>query len=313
MRALFLLPVVRPMQFRHLCLYRIRPEALPNLETLEAALREQPFAPCGATEPQRVGWVPALDDESTAYVHSGSGTGTWLVRLREQRRLLPAGVIREQLEDQVRQIQDKEGRKLGKKEIVRLKDELMFTLLPRAFTKTGDTLALIAPEAGLILVGAGSLTKGELLLNALRLALGSLPVARPAFSAPIPAFLTAWLQGEREMPAGFTLEDACEIADEEGTVRCKGIDLVSDEIRKHLELGREVRKLALTFEDSLSFTLLPDARLANMKLSERLSGELDSQFSGDKFENLDAEYQLWSLTLLRLLPRLLSSIGETAS
>lgn len=307
------------MQFRHLCLYRIRPEALPNLETLEAALREQPFAPCGATEPQRVGWVPALDDESTAYVHSsvqssgGSANSSWLLRLREQRRLLPAGVIREQLEEQVRGIQDKEGRKLGKKEVARLKDELMFTLLPRAFTKTNDTLALIAPEAGLILVGAGSLTRAELLLNALRLALGSLPVARPAFSAPIPAFLTAWLQGEREMPHGFMLADACEIADEEGVVRCKGIDLASEEVRKHLELGREVRKLGLQFEDSLAFTLLPDARLGNMKLSERLSGELDAQYGGDKFENLDAEFQLWSLTLLRLLPRLLASIGETAS
>ncbi|MFN4291437.1 MAG: recombination-associated protein RdgC [Permianibacter sp.] len=301
------------MQFRHLCLYRIRPEALPNLETLEAALREQPFAPCGATEPQRVGWVPALDDESTAYVHSGGEANCWLLRLREQRRLLPAGVIREQLEEQVRQLQDKEGRKLGKKEVARLKDELMFSLLPRAFTKTGDTLALIAPEAGLILVGAGSLTRAELLLNALRLALGSLPVSRPAFSAPIPAFLTAWLQGEREMPHGFTLNDTCEIADEEGVVRCKGIDLASEEVRKHLELGREVRKLGLVFEDSLFFTLLPDARLGNMKLSERLSGELDAQYGDDKFENLDAEFQLWSLTLLRLLPRLLAGIGETAS
>ena len=296
------------MQFRHLCVYRIRPEAIPNPDAIEGALREQPFAPCGATEPQRVGWVPALDDDATNFVEVVDGT--YLVRLREQRRLLPAGVLREQLEEQVKQIQDREGRKLGKKEIARLKDELMFTLLPRAFTKTGDTLAVILPAEGLILVGAASLTRAELVLNALRLALGSLPVSRPAFSAPIPAFLTAWLQGERDFPAGFTLGDAAQIADEEGTVGCKGIDLASDEVRKHLELGREVRKLALSYSDSLSFVLLSDARLAGLRLSERLSGELDAQYSGDQLANLQAEAALWVLQLRRLVPAMLAACGE---
>lgn len=298
------------MQFRHLCVYRIRPEALPSARTIAVALCEHYFAPCGATEPQRVGWVPALDDDATEYVELVDGA--YLVRLREQRRLLPASVVREQLEEQVKQIQDREGRKLGKKEIARLKDELMFTLLPRAFTKTGDTLAVILPDEGLILVGAASLTRAELVLNALRLALGSLPVSRPAFSAPIPAFLTAWMQGERDIPAGFTLGDVAQIADEEGTVGCKGIDLASDEVRKHLELGREVRKLSLSYSDSLSFVLLPDFRLAGMRLSERLSGELDTQYGGDKLANLQAEAALWVLQFRSLVPAMLDACGEVA-
>lgn len=298
------------MQFRHLCVYRIRAEAVPDLGAIESALREHPFAPCGATEPQRVGWVPALDDDATNFVEVVDGA--YLVRLREQRRLLPAGVLREQLEEQVKQIQDREGRKLGKKEIARLKDELTFTLLPRAFTKTGDTLAVILPAEGLALVGAASLTRAELVLNALRLALGSLPVSRPAFSAPIPEFLTAWLQGERDFPAGFTLGDAAQIADEEGTVGCKGIDLASDEVRKHLELGREVRKLALSHSDSLSFVLLTDFRLASMRLSGRLNGELDAQYGGDKLANLQAEAALWVLQLRNLVPALLNACGEVA-
>jgi recombination associated protein RdgC len=297
--------------FRSFCLYRLPAGALPDLPTLEAALREHPFTPCGNTEPQRVGWVAALDDEASACVHSNGGA--WLLRLREQRRLLPAGVLREQLEAKVKELQEKEGRKLGRKEILRLKDELTFTLLPRAFTKTDETRALILPESGQLLVGAGSLTRAELLLNALRLALGSLPVNRPAFSAPIPAFLTAWLKSERELPAGFTLGDACEIADEEAVVRCKGLELISPEVRSHLEAGREVRKLQLGFEDSLQFALLHDARFAQLKMDERLRDELDAQASEDRLANLDAEFQLWHLSLARLLPRLYQALGETAS
>lgn len=296
------------MKFRNLCVYRIRPEAIPNLGTIESALREQPFAPCGATEPQRVGWIPALNDDSTCYVELVGDA--MLIRLREQRRLLPASVVREKLEFWVKQAQEHEGRKLGKKEIARLKDELMFTLLPRAFTKTGDTPAVILPVEGLILVGAASLGRAELVLNALLLALGSLPVSRPAFSAPIPAFLTAWLQGERDIPEGFTLGDIAQIADEEGTVGCKGIDLASEEVRKHLDIGREVRKLSLSYGDSLSFTLLPDFRLAGMKLSERLTGELDASYGGDKLENLQAEAALWVMQLRKLVPAMLSACVE---
>lgn len=297
--------------FRSFCLYRIKPDALPDLPTLEAALKEHPFVPCGNTEPQRVGWVPALDDDSSAFVHSNDGA--MLIRLREQRRLLPAGVIREQLEEQVRELQEKEGRKLGKKEVARLKDELTFSLLPRAFTKTDETLTVLLPKEGLILVAASSLSRAELSLNALRLALGSLPVSRPAFSAPIPAFLTAWLKGERDMPGGFILGESCELADEEGVVRCKGIELVSNEVRTHLEAGRDVRKLQLNFEDSVDLVVLQDARFTGLKMSERLRGELDAQFGDDKFANLDAEFSLWHLTMTRLLNRLLPAIGETAS
>ena len=297
--------------FRSFCLYRIQSDALPEMATIEAALREHPFTPCGNTEPQRVGWVPALDEDASAYVHSSDDV--MLVRMREQKRLLPAGVIREHLETQVRELQEKEGRKLGRKEVLRLKDELTFSLLPRAFTKTDETLALLMPKQGHILVGASSLTRAELLLNALRLALGSLPVTRPAFSAPIPAFLTAWLKGERDMPAGFTLGESCEMADEEGVVRCKGIELISTEVKTHLEAGREVRRLQLNFEDSVDMVLLQDARLVQMKMSERLRGELDAQSADDRLANLDAELQLWHLTMTRLLPRLYQSLGETAS
>lgn len=298
------------MKFSNLCIYRIRPEALPNLETLESALREQPFAPCGATEPQRVGWVPALDDERTGYVHSaGQASGTWLLRLREQRRLLPAGVIREQLEEQVRSIQDKEVRKLGKKEIARLKDELMFTLLPRAFTKTGDTLAVILPADGLILVGAASLSRAELVLNSLRLALGSLPVERPAFNSPVPSNLTDWVS-DRQPPVSFGFGDRVELADDDAVIQCKGIDVGGDESQAGISIGREVRKLSLVFEDSLSFVLLPDFRLAGMRLTERLRGDLDAQYSGDKLANLQAESALWVMQLRTLVPALLAACGE---
>lgn len=302
------------MNFKNVCVYRVKPEAIPNIGAIEDAMKELPFYPCGATEPHRVGWAFAADIDETPhcglFTRRTPDSSAILIRLREQRRILPPAVLREQLEDQVKTIQEREGRKLGKKEIARLKDELIFTLLPRAFTKTGDTLALIYPTEGLLLVGTQSLSRAELLLNALRLALGSLPVSRPAFSAPITTHLSAWLQAERLLPDGFSIGDSCEIVDEEGAIRCSHIDLNSDEVRKHMDIGREAKSLALSFQDSLSFTLTADARLTKLKLSERLIGELDEQYSGDRLANFDAELLLWSSSLLRLVKALFPAIGE---
>lgn len=304
-------PLYRPelAMLRNICLYRLPAGSLPAIETVAAALREHPFTPCGATEPQRVGWVPALHDDTSAFVHGANGL--YLLRLREQKRLLPAGVVNEQLQAEITKREQAEARKIGRKEQQRIKDDLFFSLLPKAFTKTDDVLAIVAPEAGLILVGTSSLKRAEMLLNALRLALGSLPVQRPAFSAPIESWMTNWLNGHSDMPTQFELGGECEIKDEEAVVRCKGLELASDEVRQHLMAGREITKLALTFRDSLSFMLNMDARLTRLQLSERLKGELSSQHAEDQLSERDAEFTLLGLTLLQLLPPLLVSLGET--
>ncbi len=294
---------------RNICLYRIPSDALRQAsDTLETALQANAFTPCGATEPQRVGWVPALADEASAFVQSANGHH--LIRLREQRRVLPANVIRDHLAAEVKTREEAEGRPLGRKEIQRLKDDLTLTLLPRAFTKTTDTYCLLAPASGWVIIGTSSYTRAELLLNALRLALGSLPVRKLAFKLPIPAALTAWVGGKAALPDLISIGDTCELTDQEGVVRCRGLDLSSDEVQAHIEAGREVTKLAFNFEDSIDFVLGHDGRLTGLKLAERLRSEQDAQSGDDYLANLDAEWQLWALNLLRLLPRIAEALGE---
>lgn len=297
------------MNIKNLCIYRLPADSLPAIGDLETSLREHQFAPCGATEPQRVGWVPALHDDTTAFVHGSNGL--YLLRLREQKRLLPAAVLNEQLQSEVQKREAAEARKIGRKEQQRMKDELFFSLLPKAFTKTDDLLAIIAPDAGFIFVCTSSLKRAEMLLNALRLALGSLPVQRPAFSSPLESWMTSWLKGHGTVPDQFEIGSACEIKDQESIVKCKGLELASEEVRNHLESGRDITKLAMRYRDSLDFVLNTDARLTSLRLSERMKGELASQNSEDHLAELDASFTLIGLTLTQMTPLLFESLGET--
>lgn len=295
---------------KNFCIYRISPEALPRIETLEEALSECPFNPCANTEPHRVGFVPVIDDGAEKYAHCIDGA--IFIRLREQRRQVPAGALREELEKRLSEIQDREERKLGRKEIARLKDELIFSLLPRAFPKTSDTLSIIYPGEGLVVVCTSSFSGAESALNALRLALGSLPVNRPAFAAPIQSYLTAWLKGDRDLPESFSLGEACELTGHEGDlIRCKGFALSGDELAKHFESSREARRLQLVYDESITFTLSSDARFGQLNLSEKLFTSLSDQLVGDRIEDFKSELTLWKITIQRLLGCLLPALGET--
>lgn len=294
---------------KNFCIYRVKPETIPSIQTIETALSEHPFAPCGNVEPERVGFVPALADDASSFVCTVGHAS--LIRLREQRRLLPAGVVREELEKHVSEVQEREGRKLRRKEIARLKDELTFSLLPRAFTQTSEVTIVLLPMDGLILVGTGSYKRAERALNALRLALGSLPVTRPAFAAPIASTLTAWLTDPSIMPEKLAVGESCELADAEGVVRCKGIDLVSSEVLSHLEAGREVRRLQMRHDDDLTFTVTTDARILQVSLSERSLGELYAGHGDDRLANLQAEFFLFHTLALDMLSLLLAAMRET--
>ncbi|WP_419589328.1 recombination-associated protein RdgC [Thiolapillus sp.] len=69
--------------------------------------------------------------------------------------------------------------------------------------------------------------------------------------------MTEWLK-ESGVPAAIQIGDECELRDlmEDGAiVRVRREDLFSDEIRVHLEAGKRAMRLALTWEERVSFLL----------------------------------------------------------
>lgn len=86
--------------------------------------------------------------------------------------------MRDALKEKVDEIEAQQMRKVYKKERDQLKDEIVQTLLPRAFIRRSSTFAAIAPSLGLILVDSASAKKAEDLLSTLREALGSCRYAR---------------------------------------------------------------------------------------------------------------------------------------
>jgi recombination associated protein RdgC len=298
------------MWFRNLRIFRFTKPFQRTVAELDAALQEAAFKPCGPQDEQSTGWVSPLGRHSDALVQASGAF--WMMTLRIEERLLPAAVIKEQLEEQVLAIESSQARKVGRKERGDLKDHVVQNLLPQAFRRSKLLHGYIDSEQGLLIVDSASANAAEVFTTALRNAIGSLPV-RPIVTAQPPALcFTGWLDNSRHAPTGCTLDDECELkdgGDGERVVKVKGLDLQGEEMQAHLARGMQAQRLALTWQDRLSFVCDEDLCLRRLRFGDVMRDKLDEQENDDPVAQFDASFTLMALEIRELLPPLLESLG----
>ena len=220
---------------------------------------------------------------------------------RFMRREVGADEFRE-LAKRIEAMEEKEGRKLGGRARKRLKEDLVVELLPRAFVRPVQTNATLDLEHGFIAVDASSKKAAESVVSELRHALGSFPALPLNAEASVRVILTGWLAGE-PLPPGLSLGDECELKDPVdggAVVRCSRHELQVDEIRQHLEAGKQVTRLALVLDDHVGFVLGEDLVLRKLKFLDGAVDQLEGTESDGVAAELDARFALMAGELKRL-------------
>ena len=136
------------MWFKNIRAYRLTKPFDLSPEQLGQKLAARGFEPCGKVQAVSLGWVPPLGEESEALVHAAAGR--MLLKLKREEKLLPATVVREQVDEKVAIIESEQGRKVYRKERLNLKDEIVQDCLPRAFTRSTHVYAYIDVTANWI-------------------------------------------------------------------------------------------------------------------------------------------------------------------
>jgi len=297
------------MWFKNLQLYRLTTPFALSPEQLSEKLAGQAFRPCGSQEPATLGWVPPLGRQGSDLVHAANGC--ILLCARREERLLPSTVVREAVEERALEIEEREGRKVRRKERLDIKDNVMQELMPRAFVRSSLHYAYLDAPSGWLVVNAGSAKRAEELVSLLRESVGTLPARLPATVDAPNAVMTHWLAGE-SAPAGFELEDECELRDPDsdgGVVRCKRQDLTAEEIQAHLRAGKRAVRLAVSWEDRLSCVVAEELavkRLRFLDLVQETAAEVEAE---DEAARMDADFSIMTLELRRFIPALLALFG----
>ncbi|MEO8159896.1 MAG: recombination-associated protein RdgC [Arenimonas sp.] len=296
------------MFFRNLSLFRFPLSLVKALSDLEPALSDCLLKPVGPGEMMSRGFVSPFGGEHTALVH-GVGAARWLT-LGGEDRLLPSSVVNAELEKRLLAQEQRDGRKPGSKTRRRIKEDLVHELLPRAFVRPSRLDAMLDLKHGVLAVDSSSRKAAEGFVSELRRALGSFP-ALPLNAELSPrALLTGWIAGE-PLPKGFALGDECELKDPVdggAVVKCQRQDLLGDEIGKHLEAGKQVARLALVFDDHVSFVLGEDLVLRKLKFLDGAVDQLESSERDSLAAELDARFALMSAELARLFVALESAL-----
>lgn len=256
-----------------------------ELEHLLPALKLKPVGPL---EMSSSGFIsPFVGDRLIVPIKTSSFDALW-VSIGTETKILPGSVLARALGEKLKEIEEKEGRKLGGRERRRIKDDLLHELLPRAFAKAGRADALIFPALGLIAVGTSSRKVAEHVASEIRGALGSFP-AMPLNAEVAPrSILTAWISGE-PLPEGLALGYEATLSDpmEGGAeVKVKDQELLSDEVEKHLESGKQATRLALSKDDRSTFIVGDDLVLRKFKIGEAAMDDhnADDEASASEFQ-----------------------------
>lgn len=302
------------MWFKNLLLYRLHGASELDGATLEDALADHAAAPLGQADARRLGWTaPAGRLGGGRLVHDIQGQR--LLSVLRQERLLPASVVREEVDERVADIEQAEGRKVTRKEKTALKEEITEALLPQAFVRRQKTDLWWDLDRGLIGINVASRARAEDILDLLRETLGSLQVTPlTAQTLPIRA-MTEWLGDPASRPGDMTLGDQVELnaKGDDGVLRARQVDLDGDDIQQLLEGGRQASKLALGIESRLSFVLTDELTLKSLRFGDALIEEADQADDGDDaLARLETDFVLMAQALSTDVVRLLEWLGGEA-
>ncbi len=276
---------------------------------LEQVLDKARFAPCGASQEKSVGWVEPRGQAHGTLVEIIDGQ--WLLKQAVESKAVPSSVVKRKVQERADQIEATTGRKPGKKEKRDLAEDIRHALLPMAFTKQSATLVWIDPTAARLVLDAGSQAKADEVMTALINAIDGLAVQLIDTTTAPAAAMAEWLSSQ-EAPSGFSVDRECELkaADESrAVVRYTRHALDTDEVRQHIALGKMPTRLAMTWNDRVSFVLTEGLQLKKLALQDVVL-EHKPQAAGDrKDDDFDTDVALATGELRQMLPALLEALG----
>jgi recombination associated protein RdgC len=290
--------------FKNVMVYRLAPTWSATLEQIEEALDKARFVPCGATQEKSIGWTEPRGQAHASLAEAVAGH--YLLKLMIETKAVPAAVLKRKAQERAAQIEAATGRKPGKKETKELREELKQTLLPMAFTKQSSVMVWIDPQARLLVVDAGSQGKADEVTTCLVKSLDGLALELLQTTTSASVAMSEWLTSG-EAPQGFSIDRECELKstdEEKSVVKYARHPLDIEEVRQHIAAGKQPTKLALTWNDRMSFLLTENFQIKKLNF-------LDVVFEGTAKddEGFDTDAAIATGEMSGMLPELLLALG----
>lgn len=296
------------MFFKNLKIYKLN-GPLSSVDSLLEQMARAPFVACPSNQPMSRGWISPRKDGELIFKLGNN----LLVALRTEQKILPSHAVNREVAERAEKLEETQGHKPGRKQLKELKERVIEELLPRALTRQHTTFAWFDLANQMLAIDASTEGKAEDVIEHLRHSLDSLPL-KPLHTVVSPQSAMAdWLAGG-EAPAGFSIDRDCELkaaGEEKSTVRYVRHPLgdeVHAEIKSHLAAGKLPTKLALTWDDRLSFILTETLHLKRLAFLDIIKEEAEKS-AEHADEQFDADFAIMTGELARAIQKLVAALG----
>ncbi len=296
------------MWFKNIRVFQFQDPIKYQPEQIAQQLQEITFQPCPKSLPFSMGFVSPTGDEEAPLVHGSNGF--MMIRLRIEEKILPPAVVREKLDEKIKELEQARDRKVYKDEKERLKDEIYERLLAKAFTKSSYVNAIIDSETNYLIIDSASSKKQAQFISLLNRCIAN-PVFAPKLHS-VPQILTQWIR-HNDHPSSFYIENACvlkDISEDGGVIRLKKQDLGSDAIQSFLKDGYRATQLSLEWSEQISFTLKEDFSISGVRFLEAVKDLAKDGMSETPEQRFATNFIIMSETLQQFLNDLLPCFIE---
>ncbi|MEP6971924.1 MAG: recombination-associated protein RdgC [Betaproteobacteria bacterium] len=295
--------------FKNLMVYRMVSAWTMTQAQLEEALEKLRFEACGASQEKSVGWIEPRGQAHGALVEVIDGQ--WMLKQMVETKAVPASVVKRKVEERAQQIEATTGRKPGKREKRELAEDARQALLPMAFTKQSTVLVWIDPQNARLVLDAASQSKADETMTALVTAIDGLSVQLVDTKTSPAVAMSEWLSSQ-EAPAGFSVDRECELKapdESRAVVRYTRHALDTDEVSQHIMMGKMPTRLALTWNDRVSFVLTEGLQLKKLALLDVVLEDKPAAAGDRKDDGFDTDVALITGELRQLWPALMQALG----
>jgi recombination associated protein RdgC len=294
--------------FRNVRYYRLDNDWPDSEDALSEVLEKAEFKPCGPLTERSSGWMPVFADASDLLARRVNGAD--LLKLRSQSRVLPPGVVNEELEVRIEEYRNRMQEAPSAREKRRMKAETRDELMPKAMLKSDKIWGYVDLKEKLIGIDAAQSSVAERFLRRLRAPFGELNIQPLQFQKPVGDLLTRVFLGNA--PSQFAVGRECRMqdaADVGAIVRWTQFDLTEKTIRDHVADGMRLTHLAIEYDNILGCVLDENGVITKLRF---LGVDDDDNDAADPLAKLDSEFVLITGTLRHFVADLKKLLGGYA-
>lgn len=292
--------------FKNFVVYKLTRDI--DFSDLPSQLESCKFQEITSGQLSTMGFIPSVVGEDLHY----GRLGFHLLSIKKEEKIIPSAYLKKELEKRVAKFEEITGNKVKKSERDSLKDEVLHSLIPTAFTKEKVSRIIIDTLYKLVIVEAGSNNAASDLLALVRKSIGSLPIVPVDTDTPVEVALTGLASGQDYL-SQFKLGSEATlkaVLEDGGELKCKKQEIISDEIHNHIEAGKRVTSLSLIYGDTVLFTLNDDLRFTKVKFTDLITEQNDDIDREDIQGKFNADFILYASEMRKLIKYTLDSLGE---